>query len=112
MKMNRIGRTTFVALIIAFLTLGLVPNAFANTWQVYEDNFLSKQTCQSYGNYLLAAQPNSDHYLEYRCTPSVHAGRWSLLVLVEDPYGCIVAGPEVQSTHSGTVGRVVVLDGC
>jgi hypothetical protein len=113
MKTKRIGRTTFVALIVAFLTLGLAPNAFANTWVVYDDNYTSEQTCENKGDYLLAAQPNSYiHYLDYFCQPSVHQGRWALIVLQEDLYGCFVAGPDMQSIQSGTAGRTVVPADC
>lgn len=113
MKTRRVRQATLVAVIVALLTMGVTPSASADTWIGYGDNFKTKQTCTNRGVYLLKAQPYSVRFLDYHCQGSHIPGRWSLLMLEEDPYGCLVArGDDMQSLQSGSARQVVVPAGC
>lgn len=114
MKTKRVRQTTLVAVIVAVLTLGITPSAFADTWVGYGDNFKTKETCTNRGVYLLKAQPYPNtHFLDYHCQGSNIPGRWSLIMLVEDDQGCFVAKDEdMQSAQSGTLGHELVPADC
>lgn len=115
MKLKRARQTTLIALIVAISTLGFAPSAFADSWLGYGDNFTSKQTCLNRGAYLLSAQPYAPgtFFLDYFCQKSWIDGRWSLVMLVKDDYGCFVARDEdAQRAQSETLSQVAVPTGC
>lgn len=113
MAKKRIRQTTLVALIVALFTLGVAPSAFADTWVGYGDNFKTKQTCTNRGVYMLKAQPYSVRFLDYHCQGSHIPGRWSLLMLEEDFYGCFAArSDDMQRVRGGSVGPAVVPADC
>lgn len=115
MKLKRVRQVILFALVLAVLNLGFSSVARADTWIVYGDNYTSKQTCLNRGQYLMVNQPYLVTFLDYLCQPNPNtSGRWLLLMLEKDPFGCLAArvGDDVHGQSGASGKEFEPADGC